>query len=282
MTAFGSASCGQVGWEIRSVNHRYLELSFRLPEPFRDLESNLRAVTSRRLKRGKVDATLRVAGDAAVSFRLNEDALGNLLDAVAEVGKHTAVGSLDALDLMRWPGLLEHDETDLAYVKETALESYGAALDALVAQRRSEGANLEELLRERLTEAAQIGARVRALTAAQGETLAERLQVRVRELVGRFEGGALDESRLAQEAALLAQRADVTEELDRVDIHVAEAEASLNGDEPCGRRLDFLMQELNREASTLAAKSALPEVSRLAVDLKVAIEQLREQAQNVE
>ena len=282
MTAFGSAGGERVGWEIRSVNHRYLELGFRLPEPFRDLESNLRAVTSRRLKRGKVDATLRVSGDAAVSFRLNDGALRNLLNIVEEVGKHAPVGRLDALDLMRWPGLLEHDETDLAQVKKTALESYMSALDELVAQRRSEGANLEEVLRERLTAAARLGARIRALTAAQGEPLRERLQQRVHDLLGRFDGGALDEQRLAQEAALLAQKADVTEELDRVDIHVAEAEASLDGDEPCGRRLDFLMQELNREASTLAAKSALPEVSRLAVDLKVAIEQLREQAQNVE
>lgn len=283
MTAFGRTGCELVDWEIRSVNHRYLELGFRLPESFRDLEPKLRALTSQRIRRGKVDATLRVAGEAAVAFRLNERALRNVLKAVAEIGKQVQVENLDALDLMRMPGLLDHDQADLQRFKETALERYAAALDALVAHRRDEGGSLETLLRERLATVARIGARVRTLTAAQGAALCERLDKRMRELLARFDATArIEPERLAQEVALLAQKSDVTEELDRLDIHVVEARASLDGEEPCGRRLDFLMQELNREANTLAAKSALPEVARLAVDLKVAIEQMREQVQNVE
>ena len=283
MTAFGRAGCELVDWEIRSVNHRYLELGFRLPEPFRDLEPKLRALTTGRLRRGKVDATLRVAGEAAVAFRLNGRALRNLLDAVADVGKQARIGGLDALDLMRWPGVMEHDQADLAQLKEAALARYSSALDVLVAHRRSEGENLEKLLRKRLATVAWISARVRDLALEQSAVLGTRLNKRVRELMARYDGVArLDGDRLAQEVALLAQKADVAEELDRLDIHVAEARASLDGSEPCGRRLDFLMQELNREASTLAAKTALPEAARLAVELKVAIEQMREQAQNVE
>ena len=277
MTAFGRAGCDLVQWEIRSVNHRYLELGFRLPASFRDLEQPLRQLTAGRIRRGKVDAKLEIASQAAVVPRLNEDALKNLLAAVDGIRGQVAVERIDPLDLMRWPGVLEDDQDDLAHFKEAAVARYGDALDNLVAHRRSEGASLDTLLRERLEVVERSAAEVRALATDQAAILRQRLHSRVRELTTR-----LDAERLEQEVALLAQKADVAEELDRLDIHVAEARASLNGSAPCGRRLDFLTQEMNREVNTLAAKLALPAAGRLAVDLKVAIEQIREQAQNVE
>lgn len=283
MTAFGRASCELADWEIRSVNHRYLEFGFRLPEPFRDMEPQLRRLAAKRLRRGKVDITLRISGDAAVALRFNERTLRNLLGVVEEAGKHARIGPLDALELLRWPGMLEHDQADLAHFKEAAMASYSAALDALLAHRRSEGASLAALLRERLAEVTRISDRLRGMATQQSAALRERLVRRAGELRAHVDGGTgIDDERLAQEVALLAQKADVTEELDRLDIHVAEAGAALDGEDPCGRRLDFLTQELNREANTLAAKSALPEAARLAVDLKVVIEQMREQAQNIE
>lgn len=283
MTAFGRASCELADWEIRSVNHRYLEFGFRLPEPFRDMEPQLRRLAAKRLRRGKVDITLRISGDAAVALRFNERTLRNLLGVVEEAGKHARIGPLDALELLRWPGMLEHDQADLAHFKEAAMASYSAALDALLAHRRSEGASLAALLRERLAEVTRISDRLRGMATQQSAALRERLVRRAGELRAHVDGGTgIDDERLAQEVALLAQKADVTEELDRLDIHVAEAGAALDGEGPCGRRLDFLTQELNREANTLAAKSALPEAARLAVDLKVVIEQMREQAQNIE
>ncbi len=282
MTAFGRASGQLADWEIRSVNHRYLELNFRLPEPLRELEQPLRELTASRVRRGKLDATLRLAGSVAARPRLNKAALKQLITAVKDIDEQTdhnqiVLGHMDPLDLMRWPGILEDDQRQLAKLKDAVLADYRAAMDDLVAHRRREGANLDTLLRARLANVERIGAATRELTAGQGAALRERLRRRVDELTSR-----LDAKRLEQEVALLVQKADVAEELDRLDIHVIETRASLDSDKPCGRRLDFLMQELGREANTLAAKSVLPQAARLAVDLKVTIEQLREQAQNVE
>ena len=277
MTAFGRAGCDLVEWEIRSVNHRYLELGFRLPDPCQGLEQSLRELTISRIRRGKVDATLRLAPRAAVASRLHDGNLETLLAVVANLGTRTAVGPVDPLALLRWPGVLEDDPERVARIRQTALARYAVAVDALVAHRDSEGAGLDALLRERLAAVERIGGAVRHLVAQHAEVLRERLRSRIHALASRF-----DESRLEQEVALLVQKADVAEELERLEIHVAQIRASLDGSEPCGRRLDFLIQELGREANTLAAKSGLPEAARLAVDLKVAIDQMREQAQNVE
>ena len=173
--------------------------------------------------------------------------------------------------------MLADSDGDIDALKAAAIESFGAALDDLLEHRASEGANLAALLGERLAEVERIVAAVRSLIAGRGDYLRDRLLDRVQALAT-----SVDEGRLEQEVALLVQKADVAEELDRLEIHVGEARTSLAGDEPCGRRLDFLMQELGREANTLAAKSALPDAARLAVDLKVVIEQMREQVQNVE
>ncbi len=275
MTAFGQASDGWVEWQLRSVNHRYLELSFRLPEQLRGLEPRLREQAAGRLHRGKVDATLRLHG---VAPRLNEAALTRLLAAVGEIAARAPVNAIaDPVALLRWPGLLEDDPDELARIESTALACFGAALDDLLAQRRREGAGLHRLIANHLARTERIGKRIRQLMTDHADAHFARLRERVCRLAAQLES-----SRLEQEAALLAQKADVTEELERLDIHIAAARASLEGEESCGRRLDFLMQELNREANTLAAKSSLAEAARLAVDLKVAIEQAREQVQNVE
>ena len=277
MTAFGRAGSELLDWEIRSVNHRYLELGFRLPDPLKSLEQPLRERTLGRVRRGKVEATLRLAGTATPTPRLNAAALCKVLAAIGDVRRQTPAAEVNPLDLMRWPGVLEDDQEDLAELRAAALTSYAKAMDDLLAHRASEGENIAALLRTRLAEVERGAAQARCLAARQGLALKERLRVRVSELAA-----SIEPERLAQEAALLAQKADVAEELDRMAIHVAEAHRSLNDDKPCGRRLDFLMQELNREANTLAAKAVLPEIVRLAVDLKVAIEQMREQVQNVE
>lgn len=278
MTAFGRARGDLVDWEVRSVNHRYLEIFFRLPEPFRDMEPGLRELATRRVHRGKIDATLRFAGQAGVAPRLNERALDGLLAAVEGIRRRVpSAGSIDPIEVLRFPGVVEDDADNLARFKAAAQTSFGIAIDDLVDHRNSEGAKLDEILRERLAVLEQATASIRAIVAGQGKVLRDRLRDRARQLVEQLDG-----ERLEQEIALLVQKADVTEELDRLEIHTAETRSSLDSEGPCGRRIDFLMQELNREANTLAAKSALPQAARLAVDLKVTIEQMREQAQNVE
>ena len=279
MTAFGRAGCALVSWEIRSVNHRYMELGFRLPDQLRDLERRLRELARRRIRRGKVDATCSLAA-SELTPQVNVKTVEHLLAAVDAIRGHAAsesVGPVNPLDLMRFPGVLTDSDGDIDALKAAAIERFGAALDDLLEHRASEGANLATLLGERLAEVERIVAAVRSLIAGRGDYLRDRLLDRVQALTTN-----VDEGRLEQEVALLVQKADVAEELDRLEIHVGEARTSLAGDEPCGRRLDFLMQELGREANTLAAKSALPDAARLAVDLKVVIEQMREQVQNVE
>lgn len=279
MTAFGRAGCALVGWEIRSVNHRYLELGFRLPDQLRDLERRLRELALRRIRRGKVDATCKLA-TAEITPQVNAKAVERLLEAVEAIRSQApseSIGPVNPLDLVRFPGVLMDLGDDIDALKDSAIKGFVAALDDLVEHRASEGTNLAALLGERLAEVERIVAAVRALLAGQGGYLRDRLLDRVQALTE-----AVDEGRLEQEVALLVNKADVAEELDRLEIHVGEARTSLAGDEPCGRRLDFLMQELGREANTLAAKSILPDAARLAVDLKVVIEQMREQVQNVE
>ena len=278
MTAFGRAQGDLVDWEIRSVNHRFLEISFRLPEAFRDMEPGLREFVASRLRRGKIDATLRFAGQASVSPRLNEQALAGLIAAVEDIRRRVpSAGTIDPVEVLRFPGVVRDDEDNLSRFKAAAKESFGAAIEDLLDHRNSEGTRLDKLLRERLALLEQGAASIRELIAGQGQVLRDRLRSRVQELVEQLDG-----ERLEQEIALLVQKADVAEELDRLDVHIAETRGSLDAEGPCGRRLDFLMQELNREANTLAAKSVLPRAARIAVDLKVTIEQMREQVQNVE
>ena len=284
MTAFGRAGCALAEWEIKSVNHRFLDLTIRLPDALRSIEAPLRQLTQKHVQRGKVDAALRIPGGQGPAQRLNAGALRRVLDAVADIREHAAdapLGAIDPLDLMRQPGVFEEDGQDLARLKDAALATYADAMDDLVAQRRSEGAAIATLLRERLQQADALADEAGATAERHATVVKARLERRLAELGGDA-AKPLPAERLAQEVALLAQKADVAEELDRLRMHVAEARRSLDGDAPCGRRLEFIAQELNREANTLAAKALLPETARHAVALKVVVEQLREQAQNVE
>lgn len=278
MTAFGRAGDDLVDWEIRSVNHRYLEISIRLPEPFRDLEQTLREVTATRLRRGKVDATLHLARQATVGLRLNDDAFAEILGVVDDARRRLGRGgTVDVVELLRWPGVMQDDPGNVERFKEVARCRFVAAVDDLVAHRNSEGSQLEALLRDRLSDIERVAAAAREVVSNQAQTMRDRLYKRALDL-----GARVEVDRLEQEVALLAQKSDVSEELDRLDVHVAEARRSLDDDVPCGRRLDFLTQEMNREANTLAAKSVLPDAARLAVDLKVMVDQTREQIQNIE
>jgi uncharacterized protein (TIGR00255 family) len=283
MTAFarvdvplGSTS---LQWELKSVNHRHLDLQFRLPDAFRELESILRERLRGALKRGKVDSTLRMPATAPVTaFELDRRALARLAAILAEVRREVqGSGTVDPLDVLRFPGILVESPADVDADQQAVLDAFDAALTMLQAHRGREGAMLGGLIDARLNEISQLVTGLRAVTASSSAVQRERLEARLAELAG-----SVDPERLEQEVALLASRADVTEELDRLDIHVAEARSNLAAEGPHGRRLDFLLQELNREANTLASKSIVAGVAQRAVDLKVLIEQIREQAQNIE
>ena len=284
MTAFAretrQGNEGELTWELRSVNHRFLETFVRLPEDLRALEPRVRERFSARLGRGKVDCALRfvpVEGVGGV-VRINRRYLEQLVAAGDEVaGLLGRPAEPQPFDLLRWPGVLQEQKLDLTPIQEQALALLDQALDSLVATREREGERLAGLIRERCE-------RLGACVAGVRERMPQVLQEVRRRILDRLEEvrAELDPSRLEQELALLAQRLDVDEEMDRLTAHVQEVRSVVASAKPVGRRLDFLMQELNREANTLGAKSSDVEVTRLAVDMKVLIEQMREQVQNIE
>jgi uncharacterized protein (TIGR00255 family) len=284
MTAFARAQSDQDGlsltWEIRSVNHRFLETQFRLPEQARALEHGLRETLRKHLNRGKVDCTLRLERQAGENtIELNRPLLLQILALVEQLRRDLPeIGSPNAMDLLRWPGIIGNNTSpqDESLVRRVE-ELFAEALSELTAHRQREGTQLVNLISNRLEEIDKTVKLIKTQTHSISHQLQAKLRTRVEELQAKVE-----ESRFEQEIALLAQRADVAEELDRLSIHVEEARTSLRGPGPHGRRLDFLSQELNREANTIAAKSILAETSKEAVDLKVLIEQIREQVQNIE
>ena len=283
MTAFARASSivfeRSLVWEVRSVNHRYLEHHFRLPDAARGLEGTLREVLRKQLTRGKLDCSLRMEQDPGQhQLKLNSKRLDEVLALVRRVEERSGdLAKANAIDILRWPGLLEDDEADEDALQKAIVSLFENSIDALIEARKSEGERLKALIEHRLDQIDQIVAELKPLCADLAQIQKQRLQQRVQEL-----SVELDDGRLEQEVALLAQKADVTEELDRLTIHVAEAREHIVSTGPHGRRLDFLTQELNREANTLGAKSILAETSQRAVGLKVIIEQIREQVQNIE
>ncbi|WP_438950911.1 YicC/YloC family endoribonuclease [Porticoccus sp.] len=283
MTAFArhSVECqwGSATWEIRSVNHRYLETGFRMPETVRDLETTLRELARKHLQRGKVDCSLQLniakqSGDIAI----NQSLASQYIAAGEQLARLMAdPAKISPLDILRWPGVLSEPEINREELKNTLLRLFEETLNQLVEGRRREGGKLGELVEHRLdgiaVQLATVRSRLPELLAAQRQKLVDRLQ----------EASAqLDQNRLEQELVLIAQRADVDEELDRLDTHLGEIRRVLKRQEPIGRRLDFLMQELNREANTLSSKSIATDTTNAAVELKVLIEQMREQIQNIE
>ncbi len=284
MTAFARREThmpwGTAAWEIRSVNHRYLDLSVRLPEDWRALETEVRARVGERVRRGKVECALRYqagAGNVA-GMRINRpltEQIGRLSREVDQILYNPA--PVHSLDVLRWPGVLETDLPDAEAVTRALLTLLDEAVRELLTTREREGAKVREALEARLTEMEPRVAAARERVPAVVAATRDRLRSRLAELRSEVDG-----QRLEQEIVLFAQKVDVAEELDRLSIHIAEVRRVVAEGGPAGRRLDFLMQELNREANTLASKSADAETTRAAVDLKVLIEQMREQVQNVE
>tara|TARA_B100001057_G_scaffold391461_1_gene399655 strand:+ start:3964 stop:4833 length:870 start_codon:yes stop_codon:yes gene_type:complete len=283
MTAFAEATVisngFQLSWELRSVNHRYLDNQFRLPETLRAVEPAVREQLRRRIKRGKIDAILKLEPDTSEpKLALNNVLLRQLAAATEEITNAVPnAAPPNTLDLLKWPGVLANPQVDQAVLMNTAADLFNDALERLIEARHSEGERLLTVLQQQLGSIETIVEFVRPLGDSIMQLQQQRLQQKLRELEVKA-----DPARLEQEVALLAQRADIREELDRLDIHVDEARKLLNAKGPHGRRLDFLSQELNREANTLGAKASQTEISQKAIDLKVVIEQIREQVQNIE
>ena len=284
MTGFArretTGSWGTLVCELRSVNHRFLEAGFRLPDELRAAEGELRARLARQVRRGKIDCTVqfRRPQGAAAALDVDAAALERLMAAVEVVTRSVREPStVNALDVLRWPGVLREDSGSSEQLLAVAYAVFEATLEDLVAARAREGARLRELLEQRCASLEEQVTAVRARLPEVQARVRARLAERVAEL-----GATVDRERLEQEVALLLQRLDVDEELERLSGHVEEVRRVIGGSEPAGRRLDFLMQELNREANTLSSKSQDLETTRSAVDMKVLIEQMREQVQNAE
>ncbi|MCL5043390.1 MAG: YicC family protein [Gammaproteobacteria bacterium] len=284
MTAFArseqTTDQGTLVWEIRSVNHRYLEASLRLPEAFRELEGPLRERARKHLGRGKVECTLRFhpAVEQADRISLNQPLLDELISASQQISQQLDnPAAINPLELLAWPGVLGSSDNDQAGLLNDASQLFAQALTELKDQRAREGSELAKLLEERLAAISQCVATLR-------ELMPELLSAHRQKLINRFNEAKLelDNTRIEQELVLLAQKIDVAEELDRLDTHVSETRHVLSGKQAMGRRLDFLMQEFNREANTLGSKAIDSRSTQASVDLKVYIEQMREQVQNIE
>jgi uncharacterized protein (TIGR00255 family) len=267
--------------ELRAVNHRYLELSIRLPEDLRSIENEARRILGTALRRGKVDAAVYLKGSSATApaLELNKPLVEQLMKRASEVGSMVGgiPGPTSPLDLLRWPGVIREAERDSSPIAAAALGLIEETAADLNEAREREGARLREMIAGRCEELLALVAAVRARLPEVGARIRAKVEERVAQI-----GTQLDPERLEQEIALLAYKMDVEEELDRLGSHVIEVRRVLDAGEPAGRRLDFLMQELNREANTLSSKSQDAETTRAAVDMKVLIEQMREQVQNVE
>ncbi|MDZ7750701.1 MAG: YicC/YloC family endoribonuclease [Gammaproteobacteria bacterium] len=270
---------GTAAWELRSVNHRYLDITLRLPEELRHLEPRVRRRVADRLRRGKVECQLRLqlASDVA-ALSLNIDLVKNLAHLSRQVDEQVFSSSpVSSMDVLRWPGVIQTPPAAVDDMEPDVLACLDEALDELVATRDREGRRTEELLVERLE---AMSPHVTLVRQRMPQVIAEtrtRLRSRLEELQGE-----LDQQRLEQEIVYFANRIDVAEELDRLDTHMDEVRRVITTGGEAGRRLDFLMQELNREANTLASKSAASDTTQAAVEIKVLIEQMREQVQNVE
>ncbi len=283
MTAFARNTTdfpwGSVTCELRSVNHRFLETGFRLPETLRQVEMSLREIARKKLSRGKVDCSIQLAfnsTDATVSADLT------LAKQYIELAQQLAVqidnpAAISPLDIMRWPGVLKEQDVESEHLQTAAIETFKVTVSQLLEGRQREGDKLADMIEQRL-----VG--IQEQTTIVRENLPDILahqRTRLEEKMADMKS-QLDESRLEQEMVIIANRTDVDEELDRLDVHIAEIRHVLQSSDSIGRRLDFLMQELNREANTLGSKSIAGVTTQASVELKVLIEQMREQIQNLE
>lgn len=283
MTAFAryeiKKDWGDAVWEIRSVNQRYLENFFRLPEQFRGLENSLREKLRQNLTRGKIECSLRIDSKkvAATELHLNQDLANQVIQSLKWIKAQAGEGEINLTDVLRYPGVVETPEQDLDVISQDLLAAFDTLLQEFIAMRGREGEKLQAIIQQRLDVISVEANKVRS-------KMPEILQWQRDRLLQRFEEVQVspDPTRLEQEMILLAQRVDVAEELDRLQMHVKETTSILNKGGAVGRKLDFMMQELNRESNTLASKSINADVTASAVELKVLIEQMREQIQNLE
>jgi len=272
---FGTLVC-----EIRSVNHRFLDATLRLPDSCRALETELRQALARELRRGKVDCTLqqRAGAAGAAALEIDQQALTRLLARVNELSSAVSGNTqVDLIELLRFPGIVREDATDPEALTIAVRALFSDTLADLARARAREGERLAALITTRCAALAGMVSATRTRLPEAQARIRQRFEERLRDL-----GAQVDQDRVAQEILLLLQRFDVAEELDRLDGHLVETARTLAADEPAGRRLDFLMQEFNREANTLSSKSQDLETTRTAVEMKVLIEQMREQVQNIE
>lgn len=283
MTAFArntiEFSWGSVTCELRSVNHRFLETSFRMPETMREIEMSLREIARKALTRGKVDCSMQVNfnnSDASVAADMA------LVRRTVDIAEKVAAelqnpAPVSPLDIMRMPGILKDQEIDTQDLHQAAKQTFKATVEQLLEGRQREGDKLADMIELRLSGIETQIALVRGELPGILEYQRQRLQEKLRDLKTQ-----LDEDRLEQEMVIIANRADVDEELDRLEAHISEIRLALHSADSIGRRLDFLMQELNREANTLGSKSISTVTTQVSVELKVLIEQMREQIQNIE
>jgi len=284
MTGFARESVetdiGTLSWEIRAVNHRYLDVQFKLPENLRPKEQAFRKQASEILGRGKIECALyfRRAFDQQSESQIDSDLVALLGTRIAELGTMLSnVSAVNPLEILRWPGVMQQSEVDTEPLFDLATTLLSSTLESVAAMRRGEGQRIEEMLESRCQD---IDAIARAVRARMPEVLSAS-RTKQKERIEKLDVQA-DPARLEVELALIAQKLDVDEELDRLESHLVEIRDAIQDKKPVGRRLDFLMQELNREANTLGSKSADTETTKAAVDLKVLIEQMREQIQNIE
>jgi uncharacterized protein (TIGR00255 family) len=272
---------GRLSWEMRSVNHRYLDFGLRLPEEFRPLEADIRKSLGQYLSRGKIEATLRffeAAGASGSTMVLNLTLARDLLKVHDELAKLASTGqTADISQLLKWPGMIEEKRPDPVPIQAAAMGLLVEAAQDLQASRGREGEQMANAIRERLEGVTLLTTNIRGWLPEIRSALKQKMLDRIADLPQ-----PLDPGRIEQEVVILSQKIDVDEELDRLDAHVEEVYRVLELSEPVGRRLDFLMQEFNRESNTLSSKSIDQRTTQAAVDLKVLIEQMREQVQNVE
>lgn len=272
-------SWGTLSWELRSVNHRYLEPHFRLPEAFRAIEPALRTKLRNTLSRGKVEVALTLQTNTGVAedYAINAEAIERLVDAIRQVDAALPCAPVNPLEVLKWPGVMNAQSADQDAMHNAALSLFDDAITKLQEHRNREGKELGELIEQRLegigVQVTVVRDNLPGILHAQRTKLTERIQALKEDI---------NQDRLEQEIVIFAQKADVDEELDRLVTHVSEVRHALKQNGPIGRRLDFLMQELNREANTLSSKSIAGETTQAAVELKILIEQMREQIQNIE
>ncbi len=282
MTAYAQASVetevGELSCELRSVNHRYLEIAPRMPEELRVHEGDIRELVASKLTRGRVDCFIRLKENQDNSLEPNPEMVANLADLLTQMRSQLPqMQDMRAVDVLRWPGVLQAKKADPKLMKQCLRQVLNEALDGLLASRAQEGKKMAELIEQRLSGMKEVIQQIETFLPEITASYRTRLEEKLAEVKDQ-----LDPARIEQEMIIFLQKADVAEELDRLNVHMLEVAAVLAKPEPAGRRLDFLMQELNREANTLGSKANDSRLTKASVDLKVLIEQIREQVQNIE